>query len=77
MTARFDRFSGGPQNGRAFNHGVVASEGGTMHVTGQVAWTAKVGSSAKVAVRRSYANASVTSNAFLQPLEGRSKMSSH
>ena len=42
MTARFDRFSGGPQNGRAFNHGVVASEGGTMYVTGQVAWTAKV-----------------------------------
>ena len=26
------------QNGRAFNHGVVAAPGRTVHLTGQVAW---------------------------------------
>jgi enamine deaminase RidA (YjgF/YER057c/UK114 family) len=38
MTLRFNPPSGWPQNGRAFNHGVVAGEGRTLHMTGQVAW---------------------------------------
>jgi enamine deaminase RidA (YjgF/YER057c/UK114 family) len=38
MTIRFNPPSGWPQKGRAFNHGVVAGEGRTIHITGQVAW---------------------------------------
>jgi enamine deaminase RidA (YjgF/YER057c/UK114 family) len=38
MTRRYNPPSGWPQNGRAFNHGVVAGEGRTIHLTGQVAW---------------------------------------
>ena len=38
MTTRFNPPSGWPQNGRAFNHGVVQPEGKVLHVTGQVAW---------------------------------------
>lgn len=38
MTTRFNPPSGWPQNGRAFNHGIVAPEGRTLHMTGQVAW---------------------------------------
>jgi enamine deaminase RidA (YjgF/YER057c/UK114 family) len=38
MTLRFNPPSGWPQNGRAFNHGIVAGEGRTLHMTGQVAW---------------------------------------
>jgi enamine deaminase RidA (YjgF/YER057c/UK114 family) len=37
MTRRFNPPSGWPQNGRAFNHGIVACEGRTLHMTGQVA----------------------------------------
>ena len=38
MTIRFNPPSGWPQNGRAFNHGIVLSEGRTLHMTGKVAW---------------------------------------
>jgi enamine deaminase RidA (YjgF/YER057c/UK114 family) len=38
MTTRFNPPSGWPQNGRAFNHGVVAGDGRTLYMTGQVAW---------------------------------------
>lgn len=38
MTIRFNPPSGWPQNGRAFNHGVIEPEGKTLHMTGQVAW---------------------------------------
>ena len=38
MTVYFNPPSGWPQNGRAFNHGVVAPAGRTVHLTGQVAW---------------------------------------
>lgn len=38
MTIRFNPPSGWPRDGRAFNHGVVAPEGRTLHMTGQVAW---------------------------------------
>jgi enamine deaminase RidA (YjgF/YER057c/UK114 family) len=38
MTLRFNPPSGWPQNGRAFNHGVVAGDGHLLHMTGQVAW---------------------------------------
>ena len=38
MTTRFNPPSGWPQNGRAFNHGVVQPEGRVLHITGQVAW---------------------------------------
>ncbi len=38
MTKRFNPVSGWPQNGRAFNHGIVAPEGRTLYMTGQVAW---------------------------------------
>lgn len=38
MTIRFNPPSGWPQNGRAFNHGIVQPEGQTIHMTGQVAW---------------------------------------
>lgn len=38
MTKRFNPPSGWPQNGRAFNHGIVAPEGRTIYMTGQVAW---------------------------------------
>jgi enamine deaminase RidA (YjgF/YER057c/UK114 family) len=38
MTLRFNPPSSWPQNGRAFNHGIVAGEGHTLHMTGQVAW---------------------------------------
>lgn len=38
MTVRFNPPTGWPQNGRAFNHGIVAPEGRTLHMTGQVAW---------------------------------------
>ncbi len=38
MTTRFNPPSGWPQKGRAFNHGVVQSEGKTLYITGQVAW---------------------------------------
>ena len=38
MTVRFNPPSGWPRNGRAFNHGVIAPEGKTLHITGQVAW---------------------------------------
>ncbi|TQV79246.1 RidA family protein [Denitrobaculum tricleocarpae] len=38
MTVRFNPASGWPQNGRAFNHGIVAPEGRTLYITGQVAW---------------------------------------
>jgi len=40
MTTRYNPPGGWPQNGRAFNHGVVAPEGRTIHITGQVAWDA-------------------------------------
>jgi enamine deaminase RidA (YjgF/YER057c/UK114 family) len=40
MTLHFNPPSGWPQNGRAFNHGVVAGEGRTLYMTGQVAWDA-------------------------------------
>ena len=38
MITRFNPPSGWPQNGRAFNHGVVQPEGRVLHITGQVAW---------------------------------------
>lgn len=38
MPTRFNPPSGWPQNGRAFNHGVVQPEGKVLHITGQVAW---------------------------------------
>ena len=38
MSVRFNPPSGWPQNGRAFNHGVVSSAGRMLHMTGQVAW---------------------------------------
>jgi enamine deaminase RidA (YjgF/YER057c/UK114 family) len=38
MPMRFNPPTGWPQLGRAFNHGVVQSEGRTVHLTGQVAW---------------------------------------
>lgn len=38
MTKRFNPPSGWPQQGRAFNHGVVQPDGKVLHVTGQVAW---------------------------------------
>ena len=38
MTTRYNPPTGWPQNGRAFNHGVVAPAGRTLHITGQVAW---------------------------------------
>jgi enamine deaminase RidA (YjgF/YER057c/UK114 family) len=38
VATRFNPPSGWPQNGRAFNHGVVAGDGRTIHITGQVAW---------------------------------------
>lgn len=38
MTKRFNPTGAWPQMGRAFNHGVVAPEGKTLHITGQVAW---------------------------------------
>jgi enamine deaminase RidA (YjgF/YER057c/UK114 family) len=38
MAVRFNPPSGWPQKGRAFNHGVAAGEGRTIHITGQVAW---------------------------------------
>ena len=38
MTTRFNPPTGWPQQGRAFNHGVVAPDGKTLHITGQVAW---------------------------------------
>lgn len=41
MTLRFNPPSGWPQNGRAFNHGIIAPEGRTLHMTGQVAWDEK------------------------------------
>lgn len=37
MPERFNPPTGWPQSGRAFNHGVVAPEGRTLHMTGQVA----------------------------------------
>ena len=45
MTIRFNPPSGWPQKGRAFNHGVVAGEGRTIHITGQVAWDGRALSS--------------------------------
>src|ERR1700709_691237 len=41
MTRRYNPPSGWPQKGRAFNHGVIAGEGRTIHITGQVAWDAQ------------------------------------
>ncbi len=38
MTIRFNPPTGWPQQGRAFNHGVVEPEGKRLHITGQVAW---------------------------------------
>ena len=38
MTTRFNPPTGWPRNGRAFNHGIVAPEGRTLYLTGQVAW---------------------------------------
>ena len=38
MTTRFNPPSGWPQNGRAFNHGVVQPDGKVLHITGQVSW---------------------------------------
>lgn len=38
MVTRFNPLESWPQNGRAFNHGVVQPEGKTLHITGQVAW---------------------------------------
>jgi dihydropyrimidinase len=37
MTRRYNPPSSWSQNGRAFNHGVVAGEGQTIHLTGQIA----------------------------------------
>lgn len=37
----FNPPTGWPQHGRAFNHGIVAPEGRTLHITGQVAWDAE------------------------------------
>ena len=41
MTVRFNPPSGWPRQGRAFNHGIVAPDGRTLHMTGQVAWDAQ------------------------------------
>ncbi len=41
MTQRFNPEGCWPQNGRAFNHGVVEPEGRVLHMTGQVAWNNK------------------------------------
>lgn len=41
MTTRFNPPTGWLQSGRAFNHGVVQSEGRVLHITGQVAWDAE------------------------------------
>ena len=38
MSVHYNPPSGSPQNGRALNRGVVAPEGRTLYVTGQVAW---------------------------------------
>jgi enamine deaminase RidA (YjgF/YER057c/UK114 family) len=38
MALRFNPPSGWPRRGRAFNHGIVAGEGRTLYMTGQVAW---------------------------------------
>ncbi len=38
MKIRYNPPTGWPQNGRAFNHGVIAGDGKTLHMTGQVAW---------------------------------------
>lgn len=38
MATRFNPPTGWPQEGRAFNHAIVAPEGRTLHITGQVAW---------------------------------------
>ncbi|MEQ8441272.1 MAG: RidA family protein [Alphaproteobacteria bacterium] len=38
MTIRYNPPSGWPQQGRAFNHGIVEPEGRTVRMTGQVAW---------------------------------------
>lgn len=38
MTIRYNPPTGWPQNGRAFNHGVIEPEGRRLHMTGQVAW---------------------------------------
>ncbi len=38
MTTRFNPPTGWPQDGRAFNHGVVQPDGKVLHITGQVAW---------------------------------------
>ena len=38
MSVRYNPSSGWPRNGRVFNHGVVAPQGRTLYMTGQVAW---------------------------------------
>lgn len=38
MTIRYNPPTGWPQQGRAFNHGIVEPEGRTVRMTGQVAW---------------------------------------
>ncbi|WP_372579153.1 RidA family protein [Ruegeria hyattellae] len=38
MAIRFNPATAWPRQGRAFNHGVVAPDGRTLYVTGQVAW---------------------------------------
>lgn len=40
MTIRYNPPTGWPQLGRPFHHGVIAPEGKTLHMTGQVAWDA-------------------------------------
>lgn len=41
MKTRFNPPGLWPQQGRAFNHGVIAPEGRTLYITGQVAWDAE------------------------------------
>lgn len=41
MTIRYNPPTGWPQLGRPFHHGVIAPEGKTLHMTGQVAWDAE------------------------------------
>ncbi len=40
MTLRYNPETCWPRSGRAFNHGVIAPDGHTLYMTGQVAWDA-------------------------------------
>ena len=60
MTIRYNPEGIWPRQGRAFNHGVVAPAGRTLHITGQVAWDAEsrvVGEGdAEVQIRQAFDN---------------------